>query len=290
LLTTEVLFLDNRDKILEKFYSIVDKELLKDYILTVFGPESKTLAENYQISDEILLKYEHCFCNNIESIKGKTIIDLGCGHGLWMLLALLHGAKKVVGLEPRGMFVVGFNQFCKKHKLNGQMFQGTDINFDTTFSKTRADTIFLFSVVDVVFDIEKLFYVIGKQQQIKNIVCQMLNVCTDKIDFSEYPSIKKHEIMGITIHVDGHNSDLRSTINRFHPMVNEKTGLQTTVYENFDIESSVTTRHIPSVEYICALAQRYNYDITFDLTQPEPVANSSLTYQTGSIRWISFSK
>ncbi len=282
--------MDNRDKILDKFYSIVKPALLKDYILTVFGPESETLAENYQVSDEILLKYEHCFCNNIEAIKGKTIIDLGCGHGLWMLIALLHGAKKVIGLEPRGMFVVGFNQFCKKHKFNGQMIQGTDIDLDTKLRNARADTIFLFSVVDVVFDLEKLFYVIGKQQQIKNIVCQMVNVCTDKIDFSQYPAIKPHTIMGITIHVDGHNNGLRSTINRFHPIVNEKTGLQTTVDENFDIESSVTTRHIPSVEYICALAQRYHYDITFDLTQPEQVTNSSLTYQTGSIRWISFSK
>lgn len=283
------MFLDNKEKLLEKFYSVVDKDLLKDFILTVYGPESRLLAENYQVSDEILFKYEHCFCKNLELVEGKTIIDLGCGHGLWMLIALLHGAKKVVGLEPRGMFVDGFNKFCRKYNLNGQMFSGTDIDIESKTKNLGADTIFLFSVVDVVFDIENLFYTICKKQQIKNIVCQMVNVCSDQIDFSEFP-IKKHRVMGITIHLDDHNSGLRSTINRFYPVVDEKTGLQTTIDENFNIESSVTTRHIPSVEYVCSLAKRYNYETIFDLVQPEKILSSSQALCDGAFRWITFSK
>lgn len=280
----------NKDKILAKFYSKVDKKLLQDFILKIYGPESKLLAENYEVSDEILLKYEHCFCNNLDHIQGKTIIDLGCNHGLWMFLALMHGAKKVVGLEPRGMFVNGFNEFCKKHNLNGHMIQGTDLDLVTKTNNVKADTIFLFCVVDVVFDIETLFYNICKKQKIKNIVCQLTNICSDSIDFTQFPTVKTNQVMGITIHVNEHNAALTSTLNKFYPIVDEKTGLQSTLDENFNIESSVNTRNIPSVEYICALVSRYNYEKTFDLLQPEKVLTSTKTLNDCALRWLTFSK
>lgn len=54
--------------------------------------------------------------NSISSLKGKTVLDVGCGNGYYCLRMLGAGAKKVVGIDPTLLFVTQFmalNSFIK---------------------------------------------------------------------------------------------------------------------------------------------------------------------------------
>jgi len=279
----------DKKTLVEKFYSHVSEELLESFILTLYGPEAELVAKDYAVSDEILEKYEWMLANT-DLLAGKVVADLGCNHGLWMLVSLMMGAKKVIGIEPRGMYCDGFNAFCKKHGLNGSMFQGTDLDFENKTKNLHVDTLLLFGVVDVVFDLEKLFYTIGEHTKIKNIVCIMTNITTGDIDFTKFPIINPTNVMGITIHVDAYNADVRSPMNKFHPVANEKTGLQTTLDSNFDLATSLTTRNVPSVEYISALAKRYNFSVTQNKVISEEIKWGPRDHKPGDVRFLTFTR
>lgn len=51
-------------------------------------------------SGEGFLRYcDNMLFRNID-VKGKSFLDVGCGHGKYMIWAAINGAKPVIGLEP----------------------------------------------------------------------------------------------------------------------------------------------------------------------------------------------
>jgi len=83
----------------------------------------------------------------IDSLKGKRVLDVGCGNGYHCLRALGAGAERVIGIDPSPRFVIQF--LCIKHFLAQQHQKPVPVDivpiglesmpqnlqhFDTTFS------------------------------------------------------------------------------------------------------------------------------------------------------------
>lgn len=80
--------------------------------------------DKYLTSDEIQLKIDRHIKPNITHFKNKNVVDIGCNTGFWMLQFYIHGAKKVIGIEPRQVIVNLFNEFTEKNKIPCKMIQG----------------------------------------------------------------------------------------------------------------------------------------------------------------------
>lgn len=58
------------------------------------------------------IKWER-ICNKIAPLQDRTVLDVGCGNGYYLLRMLGHGATRVVGADPSPRFVVQFDLLKK---------------------------------------------------------------------------------------------------------------------------------------------------------------------------------
>lgn len=80
--------------------------------------------------------------NEISSLKGKAVLDVGCGNGYYCLRMLGAGARQVVGVDPTLLFVSQFmalNKFIKTASVHVLPLTLEDLPanqpvFDTVFS------------------------------------------------------------------------------------------------------------------------------------------------------------
>ena len=80
--------------------------------------------------------------NKIAPLKGRLILDVGCGNGYYGLRMLSQGAKVVVGIDPHLLFVMqfqAFNKYIKTDSVSVLPFKLEDMPtdkpcFDTAFS------------------------------------------------------------------------------------------------------------------------------------------------------------
>ena len=66
----------------EQFYDEIYVGLLREFIEYVYGSESTYYAKTWEPSDAFLNQYENLIANNLQDIKGKTVIDIGCNSGI----------------------------------------------------------------------------------------------------------------------------------------------------------------------------------------------------------------
>jgi SAM-dependent methyltransferase len=122
------------------------------------GHINETDTDKYLTSDEVDLKIKRHITENVEHIKGKTIIDVGCNTGYYMLQFYLHGAKEVIGVEPRANIVDLFNEFAKQHDIPCKMIQGFH---PKVFEVDGVDVVSMMSFDEEIPDFDDFLYRIG---------------------------------------------------------------------------------------------------------------------------------
>ena len=79
---------------------------------------------------------------HIRSLRGRTVLDVGCGNGYYALRMAGEGARYIVGLDPTLLFLVQFtaiNRYAAQDRisiipLGIEHLPGTGLAFDTVFS------------------------------------------------------------------------------------------------------------------------------------------------------------
>ncbi len=148
----------------------IDRDQIRSMAQHVWGTDGAAMAENYVPQDALLMKYQHNIVDMEQQLKGKRVLDIGCNHGLWSYMAHRHGAEKVIGLEPRGMFVKGLNAFAEKHRLPMEFVQGHDTDAADIIRSHGIDTVLLMSQESLI-QWERLMYEV-KQSQVQWVIMQ----------------------------------------------------------------------------------------------------------------------
>jgi len=138
-------------------------------------------------SDIIFLAYQY------DDIKDKTVVDLGCGTGIFSIGAAIFGAKKVIGIDKDEKSIIVAKEYSKKINqkiiFKVQDIKNVDIDCDTVImnppfgaqkSNKKADRKFL----EKGFEIAKVIYSIHLLKTFPFIEKMILSL-NGKIDFSK---------------------------------------------------------------------------------------------------------
>lgn len=192
----------------------VPKEIITEYVYTVYGNESKYYAENWYPDDRYLVRYLHNIHRNQHNINGKRILEVGPGHGLWLLLCYLYGAKEVYGIEPRMHTKDGINQFYLNKNFTGKIYTGSDKDIPTICKDIEFDTVLLLDAFDhfqhqqtamrslMSFNPEAIWlehYSFRKKDILQNYIEPM-------------SAIDREKITGITLHRTSRDSSIKTGI------------------------------------------------------------------------------
>jgi len=122
---------------------------LRDMAHNIWGDDSRGMMEAFEPSDVLLMKYENTIVNCEKALRGNRVLDMGCNHGLYSYMAARHGARHVVGIEPRGMFVEGLGRFAEQTDLPMEFHRGYDTDMARLVRQHHIDTVMLMSVDDI---------------------------------------------------------------------------------------------------------------------------------------------
>jgi len=133
------------DSVLTEFVDLYSKDL----ILSCFGDEAELYAEDFKITETFYKKYTATILENIDIIRNKNIVDIGCATGVWSILMCMHGARSVISIEPRYKFSKGLEVFLNKHK-----FPITPVtDFHTATKDHTVDTAVMMGIADLIPDL-----------------------------------------------------------------------------------------------------------------------------------------
>ncbi|MDA3799797.1 MAG: class I SAM-dependent methyltransferase [Kiritimatiellae bacterium] len=104
------------------------------------------------ILDDRAVEYEllHGRCKfccdfvDIESISGKSVLDIGCGFGWFDLFALRHSPSRVVGIEPQALDLDAARQSVNDPRIVYQ--EGSALNLP--FDSDSFDTVVCWDVIE----------------------------------------------------------------------------------------------------------------------------------------------
>lgn len=269
----------------EQFYDEIYVGLLREFIEYVYGPESTYYAKTWEPSDAFLNQYENLVANNLQDIKGKTVIDIGCNSGIWMLICLLQGVGKVIGIEPRKFFCNRFNEFITAiGYTNAVMYNASDIDFDTVLEDKPVDTALLSQVIYRCYDFPKL------PHRLKNI--GVTSIYTQDFYLSlqdlQIDSNLIENITGITLHSRHENNSYESGINRWNPQLNDK-GFQTGYAENYSPLATTCFANYYSKEYVEDIMLDADFKLC-NLVRPTEQISGSTSWNKGRTVYYSFKR
>ena len=184
----------------------------------VWGEDARGMAQQFHPTDSILMKYQHNILDFQRAIRHRRVLDVGCNHGLWSYLCHRHGARHVVGLEPRGMFVDGLNRFAQEHGMAMEFVKGRDTEVSALVRRHNIDTVLMMGVDDMI-QWERLMYEL-RYSRVEWIVMQNDSIPDNWVRF-EQEIMRMAETgpgmpIGFTLHFKGHNANMRSGINPVH--------------------------------------------------------------------------
>jgi len=255
----------------------------------VWGNDSVAMAKQFEPSDSILLKYQHAIIDFEDAIKGKRVLDVGCGHGLWSYLMHRHGASHVVGIEPRGMFVNGLNNFAKEKNLSLQFVKGYDTDVQSLINKYKIDTIVLMGIDDLV-QWEKLIYDI-KKTSAEWIIMQTDSLPDTWIEFNKelerFAESGPGMPIGFTLHFKDQNNTTRGGINEvYKEHADPDTGYQHISDGKLNTSRSEVIMSKKSRYYIRNFIEHAGYTIEKSTLQNEiPLQTKSVTAQHKLFHW-----
>jgi len=245
--TWEEFVLDKQDieKIKKEFYSVCPLDLIQEMIVSIYGEESKTYAERFDVPDIMAIKYKMIVLDNLHLIKNKVVGDIGCNNGLWPILFALHGAKSVAGIEPRSMFVQGVKKFVAAHNLPLKLYIGDHNTALPILQKNNVETLVLMSVDDLIHNYEDFMYACSNTS-IQNYILQCTTISDDCIE-NKIKNTSNN--IGFTVHYQEHNSTPRSGFNPYTEILDDN-GFQTKLDDSFDLDKTVYTKNVRSERYL----------------------------------------
>lgn len=206
-----------------------DRTQLEDLCRHVWGPGSEASMRHWEPSALTLSKYHHNIVAHQRALTGKRVLDLGCNNGLWSYMCARHGARHVVGIEPRGMFVDGLNEFAQQHALPMEFHRGFDTDLARLVRQHNIDTVVMMSIDDMI-DWERALYDI-RRSTVEWVIMQMSTLPDTWVEFApevyDFAKTGKGMPVGFTLHYRSSNSTTKSGINPLHrDTMDAETGYQ----------------------------------------------------------------
>jgi 2-polyprenyl-3-methyl-5-hydroxy-6-metoxy-1,4-benzoquinol methylase len=81
---------------------------------------------------------------DLGSLRGRDILDIGCGYGWFESLSLLHGAASVTGIEPTDADLVTVREGIRDERASFQVAGATALPFDND----SFDTVVMWEVLE----------------------------------------------------------------------------------------------------------------------------------------------
>lgn len=189
---------------------------LRDMARHIWGPDSDAMMKDFNPTNTVLMKYDHNILRNERAIRGQRVLDMGCNHGLWSYMAHRHGARHVVGVEPRGMFVKGLNDFARQHDLSMEFHRGYDTDMARLLRDHGIDTVLL-TGVDTYAQWENMLLDIRKSSA-KWLIMQVCAIPDVWVDFTSAvfdfaKSTGSGMPIGFSLYFESHNADTVSGMN-----------------------------------------------------------------------------
>jgi len=268
----------------------LDPAHLREMALHVWGEDSRAMMAGFEPSDALLMKYENNIVNCERAIRGNRVLDMGCNHGLYSYMATRHGARHVVGVEPRGMFVKGLNEFADQNDLPMEFHRGYDTDLARLVHQHDIDTVMLMSVDDIT-NWESMMYDIRKSD-VQWVILQATTVPDAWLDFTadvlDYAKAGGGMPLGFTLHYEAHNSDTRSGINPMHrDTADPDTGYQhMSPNGELDMERSHVVRSVRSRQYMRRFIDHVGLTVESSRVQQSPLTNApGLSASCGLYQW-----
>jgi len=244
------------ENIKKDFYKICPIGFIRELIVDIYGSEAKTYADRFFLTDILAIKYKMIVLDNINYIENKNICDIGCNSGLWPIVFAKHGAKSVIGIEPRSLFKNGLEKFIKKHNLPVKMIVGDHNSALTLIKQKNPDTLVMMSVDDIIPSFEDFIHKCVTTE-VKNFILQCNTVSDSVIDTDIK---KKSNHIGFTVHYEEHNTNLRSGLNPYTEIL-DKNGLQTKFDDSFDLTNTAYVRNVRSERFLEHILKSNNLHI-----------------------------
>jgi SAM-dependent methyltransferase len=252
---------------IERYEDIIVRD--KDYYLT---------------SDEVEVKVQNHVLKNTQKFSKGTVVDIGSNNGFWLLQFFLHGAKKVIGIEPRKVLVDAFNQFAQEHSIPCEMIQGFH---PTLFNiEEQIDCVSMMSVDEEILDFDEYIYKIGCIYP--NVVLLLQTMLIDTEIPAPFPTSDQHHVApvkrfkGVIYKFEENNNNHRDGFDYRLPLT-DGLGLQG--------EEGLEASYIHSVyskDYMEYILDRQGYQINemckIDRTIKRPMTQSG---RSGKLWWIS---
>ena len=237
----------------------------------------------YLTSDEVPLKIKNHIEPNKKYFEGKTVVDVGCNTGYWLLQFYLNGAKKVIGIEPRGQIVKSFNKFAEKNNIPCTMIEGYHPEL---LNIKDVDCISMMSVDEEIYDFDEYIYKIGCKHPKSVILLQTMLIDTE-ID-NPFPTDDVHHsapvkrFKGLIYKFEENNNNHRDGLDPHLPITNDL-GLQNT---NGQEASYIHT--IYSKDYMTYIIDRNGFNI-MEINKVDKPAQRPMTQsgKSGKLWWIS---
>lgn len=258
--------------------------------VSVWGEDSLAMMEEWKPGDHTLMKYQNCIVECEKSLRGKRVLDLGCGHGLWSYMATRHGAKHVVGIEPRGMFVDGLNEFSEKNDLPMEFHRGYDTDLARLVREHEIDTVLMMQV-DNYTVWENLLYDVRKSQ-VEWLIMMMSTIPDTWLGLNseiyDYAKLGAGMPTGFTLHYEQHNGSLRSGINPlFRDQADPETGYQhIDPSGDFNIEHSQIFSRKKSRQYVRKFIDHAGFEVVRSKIQDTPTQDTKeISWAAGIMHW-----
>lgn len=260
---------------------------LHDMVVSVSGEDASAMMMETEPGDHTLMKYENNILNSEKALKGKRVLDIGCNHGLWSYMAARHGAKHVVGVEPRGMFVNGLNRFANQHDLPMEFHRGYDTDLDRLVREHNIDTVLLLQV-DEYLNWENTMYEI-RRSGVEWVIMQMATIPDTWVDLNS-PVFNFAESgggmpSGFTLHYEQHNASPRAGINPlYRDQADPETGFQHVATDgDFDIDHSRVFSRNKSRQYARKFIDHVGFSVERSAIQDTPAKDTKQTSWTNCL-------
>ena len=267
-----------------------DPQHIEDMAISVWGEDSRATTKDWTPGDHTLMKYENIIVDCEKALRGKRVLDMGCNHGLWSYMAMRHGAKHVVGIEPRGMFVDGLNAFAEQNDLPMEFHRGYDTDMGRLVREHDIDTVLMMQV-DTYTDWENMMYATRKSRA-EWVIMQMSALPDTWIEFKsevfDYAKDGPGMPTGFTLHYEQHNANTRSGINPlFRDQMDPKTGYQhIDPAGDFNIEHSHLFARKKSRQYVRKFIDHAGFEVLRSKIQDTPAQDTNeAAWASGIMQW-----
>ena len=144
--------------------------------------DTYTPDTNFNYSEYDRLRFNQILIDNVDYIKDKKILDLGCHAGFMSFVAQYIGAKSCIGVNARKWPVEVGNYFFNQLNINNVKLINENIeNFE--FLKTvcnQSNTVILASVLGHCRNLEKILSIVS-DSQIENVIIESTVIDDDNM-------------------------------------------------------------------------------------------------------------